>query len=219
MLEAVQHASGPVTTSALALTTGLHENTIREHLDALAARGLIERQPGKPAGRGRPAMEYVAAERSEPDPRVAEYVGLTTALARHIARTSDDPAGEARAAGRAWAEELRGIEPEPDERRARERILAMFEQLGFDPDADEEVARIALRRCPLLDVAVEFPQVVCAAHRGLAEGVLERLGGDASQVRLQPFAAPGACHLWLQTPHTPTQEALGSSGARRADRR
>lgn len=197
VLEAVQHARGPVTTSALAAATGLHENTIREHLDALVARGFVRREPGKAAGRGRPAMGYVAAERSEPDPRVQEYVGLTTALAGHISRTSDDPVQEARAAGRAWSQELGDLEPQPTSRDARQRIVDLFDELGFAPETDGEIACVALRRCPLLDAAERYPEVICAAHRGLAEGTLERLGGDPAGVRLEPFAAPGACYLWL----------------------
>jgi predicted ArsR family transcriptional regulator len=197
LLEAVQHASGAVTTSALAAATGLHENTIREHLDALIARGLVRREPRKATGRGRPAMGYVAAERSEPDPRVQEYVGLATALAGHIARTSDDPASEAREAGRAWSGELDGLAPQPTPREARQRIVELFDELGFAPETDDDASCVALRRCPLLDAAERYPEVICAAHRGLAEGTIKRLGGDPAGVRLKPFAAPGACHLWL----------------------
>lgn len=200
LLEAVQHAREPVTTSELAGSTGLHENTIREHLDALVARGLLRREPRKAAGRGRPAMGYVAAERSEPDPRVQEYVGLTTALAGHISRTSDDPVREARETGRAWSQELPGLEPQPSGREARQRIVELFAELGFAPETSGEASCVALRRCPLLDAAQRYPEVICAAHRGLAEGTLERLGGDPASVRLEPFAAPGACYLSFTDP-------------------
>ena len=56
---------------------------------------------------------------------------------------------------------------------------------------------IELRTCPLLDVATEFPDVICQAHHGLIEAAHAAAGGSADGVELVPFAAPGACHVLL----------------------
>ena len=107
VLERLQQAGTPTTIAALATELGLHPNTVREHLDALADRGLAVRGRAQAHGRGRPAWTYTAAAGNvEPDQRVRDYAGLATALAAHIARTSDDPADEALAAGRVWGHEL-----------------------------------------------------------------------------------------------------------------
>jgi predicted ArsR family transcriptional regulator len=44
---------------------------------------------------------------------------------------------------------------------------------------------VVLDVCPFADVAVEDPAVVCALHRGLAEGIVERVGG----ARVETFVA------------------------------
>lgn len=101
VLEAVASAPGPVTAAGLAGDLGVHVNTVREHLEALVAAALVERAPAPAHGRGRPAWTY-AAVRPPGDDRVHEYGALAAALARHLARTSTDPARDAEAAGFDW---------------------------------------------------------------------------------------------------------------------
>ncbi len=198
VLESLQRHGGPVTTAELATESGLHENTVREHLDALVARGLAVRGLAPAAGRGRPPVTYSAAALREPDARVREYSALASVLAGHLARTSADPAADARAAGEEWAAALHlEGEPAPSEAQRRARIVKLFSDLGFDPEPDENASSLALRRCPLLDSAVKHPGVICGVHLGLTRGVVERLGGDPDQVALRPFSEPGACRLVL----------------------
>jgi len=191
-------------TATLALETGLHENTVREHLEALVQRGLAVRARGTAEGRGRPPITYEPAEMKEPDPRVREYAALASVLAGRIAQVSDDPRGDGVAAGEAWAEGLAAGDATPnlDARSRRERLMRLFANLDFDPIADGEVTSIALRRCPLLDSATKHPDVVCAVHLGLARGFMAQLGGDPGDIELRPFAEPGACRLTI-TPHDP----------------
>ena len=66
---------------------------------------------------------------------------------------------------------------------------------------------IELRTCPLLDVATEFPDVVCQVHHGLIEAA-HGAAGASGEVRLVAFAAPGACHVYLpDVPHGDGAEA------------
>jgi predicted ArsR family transcriptional regulator len=206
VLELLQGRPSPVTIAEAARELGLHVNTVREHLVALVERGLAVREASAARGRGRPAWIYAASTRVvEPDPRVRDYAGLATALAAHIARTSPDPAADALEAGEAWGRELAqgrpaadsGSRPRARTAVARQEVVGLLGELGFDPLADGRATTVALRRCPLLDAARRHPEVVCQVHLGIARGALDTLGGDASGARLFPFAEPGACRLHL----------------------
>jgi len=204
VLERLQQAGTPTTIAALAAELGAHQNTVREHLDALVGLGLAVRGQEKGRGRGRPAWIYAAAiDNVEPDQRVRDYAGLATALAAHIARASDDPGAAALDAGRAWGRELAaGRRREPASSTAaaaRRQVIDLLRELGFDPLADPAATTAALRRCPLLDAAKRYPGVVCQVHLGMVRGAMDMVGGDPQRTDLLPFAERGACRLRLLT--------------------
>lgn len=162
--------------------TGLHDNTLRGHLEMLVRQGRVSRMPVHRGGRGRPAWGYLARE--------PEYAALAFALAEGLDTPAGPPgAGSEPAAlrgGRAWGERLRE-QVAPDEATPpRERVLLALEHTGFSPEADGDTVR--LHACPLLEAATAHPAVVCAAHLGLIEGVMGVPGA-----RLRPFAEPGMC--------------------------
>ena len=72
-----------------------------------------------------------------------------------------------------------------------------MEDLGFAPEADDEVTRLRLTRCPLLQAAHTNEAIVCGLHEGLVRGRARACGTPADDVRLTPFAEPGACLLVL----------------------
>ncbi|MFC4783868.1 helix-turn-helix transcriptional regulator [Nocardioides sp. MAHUQ-72] len=193
LLNTLRDQPEPVTLAALVAATSLHENTLREHLDALVRDGLASRRRAQPTGRGRPAWLYEAT-----DSDVAEYAGLAAALAASIARTSADPEQVAAAAGEEWGHQLargRGAaRTSPEE--ARSQVVALFDDLGFEPETGpDSLADVRLTRCPLLEAAHRHPGVVCSVHLGIVRGVLEEHGADPSGTQLLPFAEPGACRL------------------------
>jgi predicted ArsR family transcriptional regulator len=196
VLDALLDADGPVPLARLGDATGLHANTLRGHLDALARTGLVRRERAAPTGRGRRA-DLWRAERSAP----GEYAGLAAALARTLHRTSAAPADDAVEAGRSWGHQLAADRPARADVPAREPVRDLLDDLGFAPerarpDADDS---LRLTRCPLLDVARELPEVVCNVHLGLVGGALEEYGADDLDADLVPFAEPGACLLHLRT--------------------
>jgi len=200
ILESLQQSAAPTTVAALAGQLGLHQNTVREHLDALVERDLATRALIASVGRGRPAWSYAAAtDHVEPDARVRDYAGLATALAGHIARTSDDPTGDALSAGRFWGQELAVGDAARSPAAARRRVIELLAGLGFDPTTDARVTKARLRQCPLLDAARANPDVVCSVHLGIVHGALDALGGESEGTTLTPFAEPGACLLHLAT--------------------
>ena len=66
ILELVGNADQGLALSAIAATTGLHENTVRAHLEALLEDGYLLRKAAEATGRGRPAWILVPGR----DPRI-----------------------------------------------------------------------------------------------------------------------------------------------------
>ena len=182
--------------------TGLHPNTVREHLETLVGRGLVARSRAEPEGRGRPAWLY---ESTPAGPGTSEYAGLAAALASVIARTSPDPHADALRAGEEWGHDLarrRGATA-ASPAAARDQVTAILDDLGFAPrrqPADPSV--LGLTRCPLLEAARRHRDVVCGVHLGIVRGALEEYAADPADSALVPFAEPGAC-LLVVPPRTP----------------
>ena len=207
----------PCTVSALTALTRQHPNTIREHLDGLVNDRLAIRARAPARGRGRPAWLYSAAPGIGSEPGAGEYAGLASALAAQIVRTSRRPFADSIEAGRNWGRELvrqdtlvaasggpvLGSTTAPSAIAARREVVSLLEKLGFAPTADARSAVVKLRRCPLLEAAHQYPEVVCGVHLGIVRGVLDELGADSDRTEctaLQPFSEPGACRLDLLPP-------------------
>lgn len=198
-------ANGPGTVSSLAMHTGQHENTIREHLTALVDAGMALKYQDSVHLRGRPAWLYRINEPIE----IREYVGLATALAGAIARSSKHPVGDAIEAGKAWAPELVKnskliMDTQEDEaikksfRSVRRKVLILLDELGFAPIPNADLTRTKLTQCPLLDAARQHPNIICSVHLGIARGALAEFGAPAEKIKkveLEPFSALGACLL------------------------
>lgn len=198
-------SDGPCTVSSLALRTGQHENTIREHLDALVDEDLAVKYHVNEHARGRPAWLYRTLDKAG----IGEYAGLASALAGAIVRGSSNPAHEAMAAGIAWAPELirnSKVISDPHLNRAnkknavamRRNVVWLLEKLDFTPKPNADVIRIKLTRCPLLEAARQHPNVICNVHLGIVRGALKEFGAEPKsidKVVLEPFSEPGACLL------------------------
>lgn len=196
ILEVLQASQSSETAASIAAQTGLHHNTVREHLDALVDLGLVDRVRSTPIGRGRPSWQFKASDlQTEHDPRVREFAGLAGALASYMATNSKDPRAEAIEAGRAWGKDMVARRGSTKKSQARKRVVEILDHLGFAPQANSRSTSAALTRCPLLDVARKYPEVVCAAHLGLVQGVMESFGAETDSAELHPFSEPGACRL------------------------
>ena len=196
LLELLEDQGRPMTLAGLAARSGLHENTVRGHLDGLAAEGLVTREREEPSGRGRPAWLW-RARSGEAD----EYAGLAAALAHALRETSAHPEDDAIRAGCGWGRSLARRRTAP-EGRASAGVRDLLDRLGFAPegaiDAEADAAELRLTRCPLLEVAKEEPTIVCNVHLGLVGGALEAYDAPDPDAELVPFAEPGACLLRLR---------------------
>lgn len=192
LLELLSQQSGGTTIAALVKFTGLHENTIRGHLNGLHAAGFVTRTLREPDGKGRPATLW-SAQASDPQ---AGYAGLAGALARALAEHAEDPQRAAREAGQAWG---RGLATKQDERSdPRAGVVDLMTNLGYDPDTSAGLDEIYLRACPLLEAAAQHEDVVCAVHFGLVQGALNHFGASDDGSELIPFSAPHQCTLRLR---------------------
>lgn len=190
-------AHGGASTAQLVEITGLHENTVRGHLESLRRDGHVHRERTQAAGRGRPAWRWQAVSAA----RLSPYAGLAATLATALVRASSDPFAQARDAGTSWGRQLVDERPVSDgeTRDARTLVIDVMREQGFAPDAAEEGTGIRLRTCPLLSAASENSTVVCAVHEGMVEGVARAVGSDLES-SLVPFAEPAACLLHLRNP-------------------
>jgi predicted ArsR family transcriptional regulator len=197
VLDALRDQPDPVGIDALAQAMARHPNTVREQVNWLVEHGHVTRIRQPREGRGRPAWLYQARGTRPGD---AEYVELAAALAWRLQDASPDTHAEATAAGRRWGSDLvdrKGELTDPSPEAGRRWTVELMEDLGYAPEADEEAREVVLHRCPLLQAAHRFPDVVCAVHLGMVQAALERNGASPADAQLTPFSAPGECRLHL----------------------
>ena len=72
-------------------------------------------------------------------------------------------------------------------------LVELLDDLGFAPRADERHRVVRLTRCPLLEAAHRYPDVVCGVHLGIVRAALEDYGTASDGAALHPFSEPGAC--------------------------
>ncbi|MGB3732692.1 helix-turn-helix transcriptional regulator [Microbacterium sp.] len=181
---------GSASTADIAAATGLHENTVREHLDRLRNDGRLRRIRAQAQGRGRPGWRW---EAPRPD-IVNPYAGLALALADSLDRVADDPVAQARDSGIRWGAQIAEDRPDAEE-DTRALVVDLMREQGFAPE--EEGPDIVLRRCPLLAAAARRTDVVCAVHEGMIAGIVGSRAGH-TDAALLPLRADGGCLLHLR---------------------
>lgn len=225
ILDALRGASTPQSVRDLAATIDVHANTVRTALAELTEAEQVSREPLPSTGRGRPTYGYSITQTGRNTaparPAFREYRGLTGAFAAHLARCAEDPGAAARDIGRSWgrslaadaAAETSGPPTGPQEDpagSARSRVVRLLGELGFSPTRD--AGGLALRTCPLLDLAEEMPDVICQVHQGLLDGAMDHYGDSTSRSDLRPFAEVGACRLSFHPEEAPSGAARSCSG-------
>ncbi len=194
VLQSLRQSPEALGVADVAALTGLHPNTARFHLDALATQGLVVRTVEARTSPGRPRVLYVAPDQA-PDQR--SYRLLAEMLAG-LAASVDDAHDAAVATGHSWGRRLVERPPADDARDADAAVDVLhrvFAEIGFQPEAstDAGTTSLALRHCPFREVATQYPTVVCGVHLGIMQGVLDELGGGAVAESLEPFVTPRLC--------------------------
>jgi predicted ArsR family transcriptional regulator len=184
-----------VTAGQVAQRFELHPNVARHHLDKLASGGYLEvfvDHAG--AAVGRPSKRYRAvagATSSLPAPRDDLLVLLLAKLLPLV-----DPAVAEQAAyevgadyGRTLGNQMAPGDAPRSVRAAMQAVADALTAHGFAAHASEadEEASVVRGHCPFGSTAVEHP-VLCAADRGLVEGLMSVLCGDSVAVQLSSRA-------------------------------
>jgi predicted ArsR family transcriptional regulator len=197
VLEILQDTGAQLGVSEVAARLSLHPNTVRFHLDALVASGLVDSEAEVSDLRGRPRMLYSANANSASAGR-RSYRLLAEILASSMAAQVSHPREASINAGREWGRYL-GEGPPPftrvDADEATGRLVSAMEDIGFAPEAVTRGRRrkVLLHRCPFREVAQERPEVVCSIHLGLMNGLLAELDAPLEVDQLDPFVEPSQC--------------------------
>jgi len=188
---------GPLDTRELARRVGLHANTVRVHLTALAAAGLVAAETVAPQGRGRPRLTYRAIG-GAPEEGGRRYRLLAEILTTLVARFGGEATAQLEEIGEAWGHHL--VESPPplsslSDNEAVERLIALLAEVGFEPELESRPrsGRILMRPCPFLELARRHQEVVCPIHLGLMRGALTELGATTRATKLEPFVRPDLC--------------------------
>jgi predicted ArsR family transcriptional regulator len=165
------------TIEEVAADLGLHPSGVRVHLMRLEEAGLVVRRTVR-GTRGRPHHEWAVAPDARPDGKAPErHAQLAAWLAGAVA------------AGAVTPEHLeqhgfeigRGLAPAARRGEPAAALCDAFAAMGFQPraDTDEEVTTFELRNCPYRDAVRTGGRHVCALHKGISRGLLQRLAPGA----------------------------------------
>lgn len=178
----------PAGTDELAAKLGLHPSGVRVHLQRLRSAGLISRQRvAQPIGRPRDHWSIAPEAPAGADPPDA-YARLSRWLAYSIPARSPR-LREVERAGRELAEEVAPDRADGTTSSPEEALGRTLTALGFAPRrgrAKQGQAVFRLGNCPYRDAVRENQAVVCALHRGMTRGLLDRLAPSARLTAFVP---------------------------------
>lgn len=171
----------PVDVRELTEHFGFNHNAIRQHIAKLLAAGLILEQVAPSQGRGRPRHVYTQ------DPAASgRWGGINpyeqlSMLMSEMLRTGDDAVEVGRRAGR--RQRLRLLSGD-----TADGVVDAMARLGFEPTvahADGETVQVVQEACPFASAAIIDPDIVCALHKGITEGLVET-AGDLEVEEMRP---------------------------------
>lgn len=178
----VLDAEQPLSAAEVAAAFGLHRTVARAHLERLAEVGLLQVGLRRRAAGGRPAKVYSpSVERLEVAVPPRRYEPLARLLLRVVAETTPEPRAVAAAvdAGRAYGEEIaRTVAGDAAGRAAHlspAEAQAWLAQAGYRSqlvNGRSDAVTLDVTNCVYKELALEYPDVVCAFDRGMFCGLL-----------------------------------------------
>lgn len=164
--------------------TGLHANTVREHLQRLIEGGYVIQTSEHRTTRGRPRTLYSAAngtpEASSPVARdkVAEAARRGDLMRRMLSEPESELGHEAT--------------------NQLDALIEHLEESGFEPVVDESRMTVELTPCPHAASAAEHRPMLCQVHLGLMQGVLTQAGGPIVAECVLAAQRPEECTVALR---------------------
>ncbi|KNY05911.1 helix-turn-helix transcriptional regulator [Microbacterium sp. GCS4] len=170
---------GTRTIGELCEATGLHPNTVREHLQRLIEGGYVIQATEHRTTRGRPRTLYSAAtgtgDASSPIARdKAKAAAQRGDLLRRMLPAT------ASALGRDATYQL-------------DALIEHLEESGFEPVVDDEQLTVDLTPCPHAAGRAEDRPMLCSVHLGLMQGVLAEAGGPLAAEAVRASGLPEEC--------------------------
>ena len=184
LFKALQRLRRAASTEELAEGLGLHVNGVRRQLERMHQGGLLERRRVT-RGRGRPRDEWsIASDASPTGSRPEAYAELAGWLARSIP-TGPGRLGQVERTGREIGRELAPSETDD----LSESFRQIFTALGFQPEVEVKGKGqlcCSLGNCPYRSSVRENPDVICALHKGITQGLLDELDPAGRLTRFEP---------------------------------
>ncbi|WP_402844088.1 ArsR family transcriptional regulator [Microbacterium sp. GXS0129] len=166
----------------LTSATGLHPNTVREHLQRLIESGFVLAEAEHRTTRGRPRTLYRAATGQR---------GASSPIIREKARQAAE-----------HGDLMRRVMPETipeglstQELHQLDAITEHLEDSGFDPIVDE--AHLTVDLTPCLHASDALSAARCGVHMSLIQSVLAEAGGPLAVEGMHPACNPGDCVIQL----------------------
>lgn len=164
----------------LTTATGLHANTVREHLQRLTESGFVMQSVEHRTTRGRPRTLYRAASGDE---------------SPIIRRKAEEAAQR--------GDMMRRIMPDVDthlnrhEQHQLDAVVEHLEESGFDPVIDEKELTVDLTPC-LHASGDDVAEVRCNVHMNLIQSVLLAAGGPLTVDGMREVCNPHDCVIQLK---------------------
>lgn len=168
----------------LCAATGLHPNTVREHLQRLIDGGYVVAEPERRSTRGRPRVLYSAASAREAVSPIARQKAQQAAARGDLMRRVMPPAAAEGSLPAAAVHQL-------------DALVDDLADAGFDPAVDEEALTVDLTPCPHADVPASDRATLCTVHLDLMAGVLAQAGGPLRVGGMLPPCDRGQCVVRL----------------------
>lgn len=200
MLHAIQRGPGR-RLQPLADAAGIHVNTARDHVRVLEEEGLITSAPEATGTRGRPPTVYAPVTNVETNPAARKRAMQARELGEKLRRFAPDPTRTGGLTG--------------DALHQLDALYTHLEDVGLEPDLDEELLTIDLEPCPFASMTAAERNVACSVHATLVQHQLAQVPGPLRLRRLSPFVTPERCRIALRHKHsvllTPTGGARDSA--------
>jgi predicted ArsR family transcriptional regulator len=203
ILSLLRDSGTPLDIAQIAARSALHPNTVRFHLRILVGAGLACCRTDPRGSSGRPRLVYTAATDGPGSHHPEGFQLLADILASYLAASPTIPPGLAEQAGHAYVRRHRRpalptADVSADE--AVRQVVAMFTELGFEPELapQGQDIQIRLHACPFQAIARRYPEIVCSMHLGLLRGTLAELEAPVTAQGLQPFVESHLCVAHLR---------------------
>lgn len=171
--------------SELVEATGLHANTVREHVQRLIDAGYVIAETEHRTTRGRPRVLYSAA------------TGSDEALSPVAVRRAEEAARRGDLLRRVYGSDA-DAQLGADALHQMDALVEDLGDAGFDPLVDERDLTVDLTPCPHVPAA-EHRGVLCSVHVALMDSVLAQAGGPLRVEGIVPSCDPTQCVVQLAT--------------------